>query len=94
MRQREVVLDIAERIAGMGYALWDERTRSYGFVSKQYARAFGLTPDEYIAQYRSYEDEAACIHPDDRERYEALYRTSPCCSYRVFRRGSSRRVAS
>ena len=33
MRQREVVLDIAERIAGMGYALWDERTKSYVFVS-------------------------------------------------------------
>jgi len=75
IRQREVVLDIAERIAGMGFALWDERTKSYVFVSKQYARAFGLTPDEYIAQYRSYEDEAACIHPDDRERYEALYQT-------------------
>jgi signal transduction histidine kinase/CheY-like chemotaxis protein len=75
IRQREAALDIAERIAGLGYALWDERARFYVFVSNQYAKAYGLTPDEYIARYRSYEDEAEWIHPDDRERYEALYRT-------------------
>jgi len=69
------VLDIAERIVGLGYALWDERTRSYVFVSKQFARPYGITPDEYIARYRSYEDEAGWIHPDDRERYEAHYRS-------------------
>jgi len=75
MRQREAVLDIVERITRMGYALWDERTRSYVFVSEQFARSFGLTPDEYIARFRSYEDEAAWIHPDDRERYEAHCRS-------------------
>jgi len=69
------VLEIAERIAGLGYALWDERKRCYVFVSKQFANYYGLTPDEYIARYRSYEDEASCIHPDDRERYEAHYRS-------------------
>jgi len=72
--QRELVLDIAERIAGLGYALWDERTRSYVFVSEQFAKPYGLTPSEYVARYRSYEDEASWIHPDDRERYEAHYR--------------------
>jgi signal transduction histidine kinase len=75
MRQREAVLDIAERIAGWGYALWDERTESYVFVSEQFARAFGLTPEQYVAQYRSYEDEVEWIHPDDRERYDAHYRS-------------------
>jgi signal transduction histidine kinase/CheY-like chemotaxis protein len=75
MRQREVVLEIAERIAGLGYALWDERTRSYIFVSKQYAKSYGLTPEEYVARYHSWEDEVATIHPDDRERYEAHYRS-------------------
>jgi len=69
-----MVLDIAEQIAGIGYALWDERTRSYVFVSKQFARPYGLTPSEYVAQYGSYESEAVWIHPDDRERYEAHYR--------------------
>jgi len=72
--QRDVVLGIAERIAGLGYALWDERSRSYVFVSEQFAKPYGLTPDEYVARYRSYEDEAECIHPDDRERYAAHYR--------------------
>lgn len=90
--QREKVLSIAERIAGLGYALWDERTRSYAFVSEQFARPYGLTPDAYIAQYRSYEDEAAWIHPDDRERYEAHHRSyleDPReCSIEVRYRGS------
>jgi signal transduction histidine kinase len=75
MRQREAVLDIAERITRLGYALWDERTRSYVFVSEQFAKPFGLTPDEYIARCRSYEDEAKWLHPNDRERYEAHYRS-------------------
>ncbi len=74
-RQREMVFDIAERIAGLGYALWDERTRSYVFVSKQFAKPYGLTPSEYVAQFGSYESEIVWIHPDDRERYEAHYRS-------------------
>jgi len=73
-QQREMVLEIAERIAGIGYALWDERTRSYVFVSKQFARSYGLTPSEYVAIYDSYESEVVWIHPDDRERYETHYR--------------------
>jgi signal transduction histidine kinase/ActR/RegA family two-component response regulator len=74
IEKREAVLDIAERISGLGYGLWDERTGSYVFVSEQFAKPYGLTPDEYIARYRSFEDEIAWIHPDDRERYEAHYR--------------------
>ena len=37
-----MALATAERIAGMGYGLWDERTRSYVFVSEQYAKPYGL----------------------------------------------------
>jgi PAS domain S-box-containing protein len=72
--QREVVLNIAERIAQLGYALWDERTRSFVFVSEQFASFYGLTPEEYLAQNWTYEDEIDSVHPDDRERYEAHYR--------------------
>jgi PAS domain S-box-containing protein len=72
--QREAVLKIAERIAQLGYALWDERTRSFVFVSEQFASFYDLTPEEYLAQNWSYEDEIDSIHPDDRERYEAQYR--------------------
>jgi signal transduction histidine kinase/ActR/RegA family two-component response regulator len=71
---RDVALATAERIAGIGYGLWDERTRSYVFVSDQYANFYDLTPEEYLAQYPTFEDEAAWIHPDDRERYESHYR--------------------
>ena len=68
-----MVLATAERVAGLGYALWDERTRSYVFVSEQYANFFGVSPDEYFARYHSYEAEAVWIHPDDLERYESHY---------------------
>jgi signal transduction histidine kinase/CheY-like chemotaxis protein len=68
-----MVLDIAERIAGLGYALWDERTRSFVFVSKEYAVSYGLTPEQFVAQFHSYENEISGIHPGDRERYEAHY---------------------
>jgi signal transduction histidine kinase/ActR/RegA family two-component response regulator len=68
-----MVLATAERVAGLGYALWDERTRSYVFVSEQYANLFGVTPDEYLVRYKTYEEEAVWIHPDDLERYESHY---------------------
>ena len=73
MRQRDMVLATAERIAGLGYGLWDERTRSYVFVSEQYANFYGLSPDEYLARYQTSEDEAVWMHPDDRERYASHY---------------------
>jgi signal transduction histidine kinase/CheY-like chemotaxis protein len=68
-----MALATAERIAGLGYALWDERTRSYLFVSEQYGNVYGLSPDEYLSRFQTYEDEAVWIHPDDRERYETHY---------------------
>ena len=49
MRQRDMVLATAERIAGLGYGLWDERTQSYVFVSEQFARFYGMSPDEFLA---------------------------------------------
>jgi signal transduction histidine kinase/CheY-like chemotaxis protein len=70
---KEMVLATAERVAGLGYALWDERKRAYEFVSEQFAGFYGLSPDEYVARYKTYEDEAAWIHPDDRERYASHY---------------------
>ena len=73
IRQRDMVLATAERVAGLGYALWDERTRSYVFVSEQYANFFGVSPDEYFDRYQTYEAEAVWIHPDDLERYESHY---------------------
>jgi len=70
---KKMVLATAERVAGMGYALWDERKRAYEFVSEQFAGFYGLSPDEYLARYKTYEDEAVWIHPDDRERYVSHY---------------------
>ena len=49
IQQRDMVLATAERVAGLGYALWDERTRSYVFVSEQYANFFGVSPDKYFS---------------------------------------------
>jgi len=68
-----MVRAIAERVAGLGYALWDERKRAYEFVSEQYAGFYGLSPDEYLARYKTFEDEADWIHPDDQERYGSYY---------------------
>ncbi len=73
-RQRDSVRGIAERIAGLGYALWDERAESYVFVSEQFARPYGLTPHEYVTRYDISHEEVPWIHPDDYERYEAYYR--------------------
>jgi len=75
IQRREMVLALAERIAGLGYALWDERASSFVLVSEQYAGSYGLTPEEFVDQFHSWEDEIATIHPEDRERYQAYYRS-------------------
>jgi signal transduction histidine kinase/ActR/RegA family two-component response regulator len=70
-----MVLALAERLVGLGYALWDERAQSFVFVSEQYAGSYGLTPEEFVDRFHSWEDEIATIHPEDRERYQAYYRS-------------------
>lgn len=68
-----MVFATAERVAGMGYALWDERTKSYVFVSEQYASLYGVSPDEYLTRFHTYEAEADGIHSEDLELYEFHY---------------------
>jgi PAS domain S-box-containing protein len=71
-RERELLLRSAARISSLGYAVWDEIEQKYATVSEEYARLFGLSADEFIARFVSYELDLATVHPDDRARYRAF----------------------
>jgi PAS domain S-box-containing protein len=69
----ESLLRSAAQMSHLGCALWDEVQRVYIKVSEELAAPLGMTPEEYIATYNSYQDEITHIHQDDRERYDAHY---------------------
>ena len=77
---RELLLKTTSSMANLGYAIWNEVQQRYDSVSEEFARLFGLTPEEYLSKYGTQELENRLLHDDDRDRYEAFdraYRAAP-----------------
>jgi len=71
LREKEQMLRQAARISKLGHARWDVTRRKYISVSEEYAEIFGYTAEEFIARYRTMEQDMLLVHPQDRA--EALY---------------------
>jgi PAS domain S-box-containing protein len=69
----EALLRAGAQLSNLGCALWDEVNREYVHVTDQFGAPYGLSPEEYLASYRTYEQDLTLIHPEDRERYETHY---------------------
>jgi len=61
-------LEHAVRITKLGHAKWDEVSREYSTVSREYAQIFGYSVEEFLARYRKLEQDMELVHPEDRER--------------------------
>ncbi|HEV8589040.1 MAG TPA: PAS domain S-box protein [Pyrinomonadaceae bacterium] len=72
LRQREVELAEAQRLAHVGSWTWDVRGDTVTWSDELY-RIFGLHPQEFPATYEAF---LACIHPDDREATRSIVETS------------------
>jgi len=72
LRQREVELAEAQRLAHVGSWTWDVREDTVTWSDELY-RIFGLHPQQFPATYEAF---LACIHPDDRESTRSIVETS------------------
>ncbi len=62
------VLERAQQVTNTGNWNWDV-VRNITTWSKGLCRIVGITPEEYDGTYEMY---LSCIHPDDKERFQAL----------------------
>ena len=92
LRDGERRLQEAERIANLGYWLWDEVEDKMIDCSEEYARIHGVSRKEYLSgSTTAWEDELKWIHPEDREHYNEIvnqaYRQGKPCEieYRIAR---------
>ncbi len=73
LREREVMLNQAQRIAQLSHWRWSPDTRSMTEWSEQFAIIMGVAPDEFDPHIDAFVRQ---IHPDDRERVVKGYRDS------------------
>ena len=71
LEESEQLLKQAAQISKLGHARWDEITREYSHVSEEYARIFGYTVEEFLALFRTREQDLLNVYPEDRARVHA-----------------------
>lgn len=70
LRKNETLFKQSERIASLGYWESDEITGKLVACSEQFARIFGMTVDEALTVFTSFEADVEFVHSDDHEHYE------------------------
>ena len=74
LEESEAMLTQSVAMANLGHAVWDYGSENYVQVSKEWARIFGYTKEEFLAKFTDVEKDNSLIHPDDLERYRCLLR--------------------
>ena len=75
LQRRDKLLDVAEQLASIGHCEWDYDNDRILACSEGYARIFGMSVTDVLAFHSSWDNVLGQIHPDDRERYVASYRS-------------------
>ena len=94
LRRSEALHKQAVQIAGLGHWQTDDDAQEYLSVSREYARIFGFTIEEFMRRYRSLERMMSLIQPEDRDRVikEFQEKRSGRAEYRIVRRDGSVRI--
>src|SRR6478609_6397216 len=66
---QNILLRNGEKLAKIGFFIWDELENRPIYVSEEVARIYGLTAEEFLSHYSSRERIAAVMTGDDRQRY-------------------------
>lgn len=69
LRESDRRLAAATKSARLGYYVWDLVENRCLECSQEYARIHGMTVEEYLGDNAALEDDAALVHPHDRQRY-------------------------
>jgi PAS domain S-box-containing protein len=68
-----VLLESTVAITNVGYALWDEVSKTYRYTSDQFTALDGTTAKDYVGVSGTYEWDLEIVHPGDRERHQKWY---------------------
>ncbi len=95
LEENELLLKQAVRLSRLGHAYWDKIKKEFISVSEEYANIFGYTVEEFLARYRTEEQDKELLHPEDRARITPYYgkkdRKQSVIEYRVLHRDGSTR---
>jgi PAS domain S-box-containing protein len=72
-REREVLLESTAAISNVGYALWDEVSKTYRYTSDQFTELDGTSEKNYVGVHGTYKWDLEIIDPEDRERHQKWY---------------------
>lgn len=75
LEESESLLQQAVRTARLGHWRFDVSRDEYVSVSEEYARIFGYTGEEFLRRFRTLNQDLELVHPDDRERVAAAYKS-------------------
>jgi hypothetical protein len=68
-----VLLESTVAITNVGYALWDEVSKTYRYTSDQFTALDGTSEKDYVGVSGTYEWDLEIVHPEDRERHQKWY---------------------
>ncbi|MBT4520020.1 MAG: PAS domain-containing protein [Halieaceae bacterium] len=92
LEESEAMLTQSVAMANLGHAIWNYDSERYIDVSREWARIFGYTKEEFLARFANAEQDLSLIHPDDLERYLVYYEEedpdnlTPDIEYRIVTR--------
>ena len=72
MHQRDAFLRQAAQIANLGHWVWDVERDVGIYCSDALARIYGITVEQYQADYSKHEFVLTRVHPEDRDHYDAV----------------------
>lgn len=92
LEESEAMLTQSVAMANLGHAVWDYENEKYTEVSKEWARIFGYTKEEFLTEFTDRDSDNRLIHPADLESYLAYYdkedpyNLTPDIEYRIVTR--------
>ncbi len=72
LRDQQSKLLASAKSARLGYFVWDLEARRCRYCSPEFASILGLTVEEYLTDYGTFDKNLELVHPDDREHFRAV----------------------
>ena len=98
LRESEIFRKQAMNVAKLGHSIFDVVASQYKSVSEEYAQIFGYTAQDFMARFRTLEEDMTLVYPEDRAKvaleYEQYYKNGKGADieYRIVRADGSVRI--
>ncbi len=98
LRERDVQIKQALKLANMGSWIWDDVIRRFEYVSTEFANLHGYDVDEFVRLSQAGDQDMFNVHPDDIERVQQetfehnLHEKDYQLTYRIIRKDGTVRT--